>query len=411
MKKYLRRLLFILLCTLPLAGMPFAYPLLAGDTFRFNYEEGQKFHIEGFTDEEIYRNDVLLKTVQIKNVGDLTVTEVSSDGAMHTGEFLYYRGDRNGEYMLEETYPTRFFRDVYGNYEISPSYFMPVVRGVPTFPKNPLDAGDQWTSKAHEAHDFRAVFRIDDPVILPAHASYQYLGKREIDGDTVAELSINYVINYTLPYSGEADFSQSFPYRVVGYFNQRYYWNLDRGVPRSYKENFDYIFIMSDGEVLEYRGSSHAVLTTSGPLDERAKAALAIEKRLKETLPSVSVTSVPEGISINVGEILFRFDSDELAEGAAEDLDNIVGVLRDFSKRRIRVIGHTDSTGPASYNQSLSLKRARKTAQELRRRLAALGPAPGITYIGMGEGSPIASNETEDGRRLNRRVEIIILDE
>ncbi len=406
MKKYLCALSFILLCTPLLAG-----PIFAGEIFRFRYTEGQKFHIEGFTDEEIYQNDTFLRRVSIKNVGDLTVTEVTEEGALHTGEFLYYRGDGDGGYMLEETYPTRFFRDEYGNYEISPSYFMPVVRGVPTFPKQPLDVGDQWSSKAHEAHDFRAVFDIDNPVILPASVSYQYLGKKELDGDTIAELSINYVINHTLRYREGTVFSQTLPYRVVGYFNQHYYWNLDRGAPHSYKENFDYIFIMSDGAVLEYRGSSRATLFISEPPDERARAALAIEKRLKETLPSVSVTSIQEGISINVGEILFRFDSDELAEGAAEDLDNIVSVLRDFSDRRIRVIGHTDSTGPSAYNQSLSLKRARKTAQELRRRLASFGPGPRITYIGMGENSPFASNETEEGRKLNRRVEIIILNE
>lgn len=406
MKRYLLAVLFILLCTSLMVG-----PLFAGESFRFRYEEGQKYHIEGFIEEEIYQNDTLLKTVRIKNIGDLTVTDVSKEGAMHTGEFQYFRGDGAGEYVLEETYPTRFFRDVYGNYEISPSYFMPVVRGVPTFPKQTLDAGDQWTSKAYESHDFRAVFGIDNPVLLPARVSYQYLRNTIMDGDTIAEISINYVINHTLRYREETVFSQTLPYRIVGYFNQRYYWNLDRGSPHSYRENFDYIFIMSDGEILEYTGNSHAGLSVRDPLDERERAALAIENRLKESLPSVSVTSIAEGISINVGEILFRFDSDELAEGAAEDLDNIVDVLRDFNDRRIRVTGHTDSTGPASYNQSLSLKRARKTAQELRRRLASLGPGPRITYIGMGETSPVGNNETEEGRRLNRRVEIIILDE
>ena len=384
-------------------------PLLAGETFRFQYKEGQQFHIEGTIDEGVYINDDFLKSVKIKNIGDLTVTSVSVDGAEHEGRFQYFKSEQGGDFILEETYPTKFYRDVYGYYDIAPHYFMPVVRGVPSFPKYPLEVGDQWQSKAHESHDFRDVFGIDEPVILPAAVSYQYIGNKRIDGERIAEISINYIINYTLRYRGVTEPVQLLPSRVVGYFNQLYWWNLDRGAPHSYKENFDYIFIMSNGETVEYTGSSRAALTATEGLNENERTALDIQKKLEQELPSVRVTSVPEGISINVGEILFKFDSDELSDGASEDLNNIVDVLKDFPGRRMRVIGHTDSTGPADYNLSLSLKRARRTAQELKSRLPSLKPR--ITYIGKGENRPITSNETEDGRRKNRRVEIIILNE
>jgi len=386
-----------------------AIPVLAGESFRFRYAEGQQFHIEGIVDEEVYRNDSFVKRVRIKNVGDLTVTSMSGEKALHEGQYQYFRSDGGDEFFLEETYPTSFYRDALGTYEIAPIYFMPVVRGVPTFPASPLEVGDQWRSKAHEAHDFRDVFGIDEPVILPAAVSYQYLGNRSINGEKIADLSINYVINYTIKYGDLTGPVQPLPYRVVGYFNQLYLWNLDRGVPHSYRENFDYIFIMSNGEVIEYTGSSRATLTITEALNEREKVALSIQRRLEKNLPSVSVSTIPEGILINVGEILFRFDSDELSEGASEDLDNIVEVLKDFPNRKIRVIGHTDSTGPTDYNRSLSLKRARRTAVELKDRLPLLRSR--ITFIGMGESNPIASNDSEEGRRKNRRVEIIILNE
>ena len=90
-----------------------------------------------------------------------------------------------------------------------------------------------------------------------------------------------------------------------------------------------------------------------------------------------------------------------------DDLNNIVEVLREFSERKIRVTGHTDSTGPEDYNLSLSLRRARRTVMELKTRNPDLSGR--ITYIGLGESKPVASNETEEGRRKNRRVEIIIL--
>ena len=104
---------------------------------------------------------------------------------------------------------------------------------------------------------------------------------------------------------------------------------------------------------------------------------------------------------------MFKFDSDELSSEATIDIDNIVKVLKDYSDRRIRIIGYTDSTGPEDYNLSLSLRRAKRIAIEIIKRAPELKNK--LTYIGMGEKKPIASNVTEEGRKKNRRVEIIIL--
>lgn len=380
----------------------------AQQLFQFKYKTGQRFHIEGTIDEDLYKNDVLVQSVRIKNIGDLTITKLSGNWALHEGVFEYYKSTGiSGDFVLEKTYPTRFFRDIYGNYEIEDFYFMPVVRGVPTFPKTPLEIGDQWRSNAYEAHDFRDVFGISNPVILPASVSYQYLGDTLIDGNKIAKISINYVINYTLKYLSETRFDTSLPYRVIGYFNQLYLWNLDEGIPHSYRENFDYIFILSNGEILEYIGKSQGALTAFEEIAENGRIIDKIKNKLKDSIPSVEVTRTPQGIVINIGEILFKFDSDDLTASADEDLSNIVDVLKEFPERKIKVVGHTDSTGPEDYNLSLSLRRAKKTVQEIKNRMPLIRDR--ITYMGKGESKPIASNETEEGRRKNRRVEIIIL--
>jgi outer membrane protein OmpA-like peptidoglycan-associated protein len=377
------------------------------ELFRFVYKTGQLFHIEGEVQEEIYLNDTLQDRVRIRNIGDLRVVEVADERALHEGSFLYYQSrGASSDFVLESEYPTRFYRDVYGHYEIEDRYFMPVVRGVPTFPKSPIKVGDQWQSRAFEGHDFRKVFNISMPVIFPASVSYQYLGNTMIDRERIAQISINYVINYTIRYQQGTNMNSLLPYRVVGYFNQLYYWNLDRGLPHSYRENFDYIFLLASGDVMEYTGTSQGRLTVTEELPESERVLEDIRSRLKDTIPLVEVSRTPQGILINIGEILFEFDSDELTRSADRDLDNIVGVLEDFSTRKVRIIGHTDSTGPEDYNLSLSLRRARRTADELKSRDASL--AERITYIGMGESKPISSNETEDGRRRNRRVEILI---
>jgi len=352
---------------------------------------------------------VLVKSVILKNVGDLTIKDIIQNKALHEGVFKYYeKRGISGNFIFKKEYPSRFYRDIYGNYEIEDIYFMPVVRGVPTFPETPLEVGDQWKSRALEAHDFSDVYGINKPVILPAKASYQYLGNSIINGEKIAKISINYAINYTLKYQSDTNFNLPLPYRVVGYFNQLYFWNLDKGQPTSYKENFDYIFIMSNGNIQEYTGKSEAILiVTYNLLSIQEREIENIKNKLKKSMPSVEVTETKEGIVINIGEILFKFDSDRLTENANDDLNNIVEVLKDFPDRNIRVIGHTDSTGPEDYNLSLSLRRARKTAYELKKRMPAISDR--ITYIGMGEEKPIATNQTEEGRKKNRRVEIIIL--
>jgi outer membrane protein OmpA-like peptidoglycan-associated protein len=380
----------------------------AQEVFQYKHRVGQRLRVEGYVDESIYRNNVLVKSVRFRNTGNLTVSRVSGDRAFHEGSFVTYRSDTiPDDFVLEREYPTEFYRDKYGNYEIADVYFMPVVRGVPTFPVNPLEVGDQWRSKAHEAHDFRDAYGIGKPVLFPASVSYQYLGNMTVNGEKVAKLSINYVINHTLTYQAEMSADVPLPYRVVGYFNQLFFWNLDRGLPHSYKENFDYVFIMSSGEIFEYTGSSSGSLTVSGGPGEDETQIETIKNRLKVNIPSVEVTQTEQGIVINIGEILFKFDSDDLTTEASGDLDNIVDVLKDFQDRNIRVIGHTDSVGPEDYNLNLSLRRARRTAVELKKRVPGFGDR--ITFIGLGESKPIADNGTEEGRKKNRRVEIIIL--
>ncbi|PQO22740.1 hypothetical protein C2I36_11520 [Rhodobacteraceae bacterium WD3A24] len=105
-------------------------------------------------------------------------------------------------------------------------------------------------------------------------------------------------------------------------------------------------------------------------------------------------------------DILFATDSAAVRPDLQGDLRVIAANLRDYPNSDIRVVGHTDSTGSASYNQSLSERRADSVA----RVLMGAGVDPGrVRAIGRGEDDPVASNLTPEGRAQNRRVEIIIV--
>ncbi|RMG40727.1 MAG: OmpA family protein [Candidatus Dadabacteria bacterium] len=130
-------------------------------------------------------------------------------------------------------------------------------------------------------------------------------------------------------------------------------------------------------------------------------------RKLLEELRSrgADARTTERGVVVNLGDVYFEFDSDRLTAEARDTIRKIAEVLRDAPERHVSVEGHTDSIGTFAYNQDLSERRARSVASELvydgisRQR---------ISTRGFGETRPIASNKTAAGRRMNRRVEVIV---
>ncbi len=104
-------------------------------------------------------------------------------------------------------------------------------------------------------------------------------------------------------------------------------------------------------------------------------------------------------------DLLFATDSATLRPDLQRDLRSIAANLVNYPRSDVIVIGHTDNTGSAAYNQGLSERRAGSVATVLRSEGVA---ANRIQTIGRGLTQPVASNATPEGRRQNRRVEIFI---
>ncbi|GGE25159.1 Outer membrane protein OmpA [Gemmobacter megaterium] len=104
-------------------------------------------------------------------------------------------------------------------------------------------------------------------------------------------------------------------------------------------------------------------------------------------------------------DLLFATDSSSLRPDLQSDLRAVAGNLLQYPNSRIEVIGHTDSTGDAGYNRSLSARRAQSVASVL---IGSGVPSSRIATIGRGEDAPVATNLTPEGRAQNRRVEVII---
>lgn len=105
-------------------------------------------------------------------------------------------------------------------------------------------------------------------------------------------------------------------------------------------------------------------------------------------------------------DILFATSSFTVSQSIRGDLFAVADSLQKYPDTTVQVIGHTDSTGSASYNQTLSERRAAAVTDVLLQG----GVAPRrVRSIGRGEDQPVASNLTPEGRAQNRRVDIVIL--
>ncbi len=142
----------------------------------------------------------------------------------------------------------------------------------------------------------------------------------------------------------------------------------------------------------------------------RREAQLASEaaESLRRRLELMELRETDRGVVVTLGDVLFESGETQLQPGARENLNDVVDLLQSEPERRIRIEGHTDSSGPAAVNMRISEERAQAVMDSL----VSMGIAQDrIQVVGMGEEFPIASNESQAGRSQNRRVDVILLNE
>jgi outer membrane protein OmpA-like peptidoglycan-associated protein len=133
---------------------------------------------------------------------------------------------------------------------------------------------------------------------------------------------------------------------------------------------------------------------------------LALRRKLREQLDRLLETRETErGLVVSMSDLLFPSGKAILQAPTREKLAKITGILMAYPGLHVAVEGHTDSTGPESFNQKLSERRAHAVrAFKIRQ---GLHP-DAVTACGFGSTRPVASNEIPSGRQLNRRVDLIL---
>lgn len=164
-------------------------------------------------------------------------------------------------------------------------------------------------------------------------------------------------------------------------------------------EDGDFKMNLPLGEVYGIHAESGGYLPQSTTID--------LQKGFSKEHPiQLSMTPLAPGARMPINNIFFRKGSYQLSKESYAELNRLTKLLKSYPGVRIEIGGHTDNTGDERSNMELSKNRARAVMDYL---IGKGLPRTSIRAVGYGESRPVASNDTAEGKRKNRRVELTIL--
>lgn len=391
-----------------LAALSFGLSSLASEEFSFQYRKGEQYRIASIVNEDVLINGRYSHSAQILNRIAFEVTRTEGGRGFLEGTFQTSEKARagGGIYEWAEEYPSRFWRDAKGRYEIEPEIKMPIVRNVPFFPDEELVPGATWSAPGYEVHDLSRAFGISEPLRYPVQVFYEYRGKTEYKGELYDQIDIRYAV---FQYNQEIPLAAfDYPRRISGQSRQTLLWDNILGRPVLYEEEFQIFWDLAGGDTYEFRGTARAEVTAVKAMDRRRVADDVEQSLARDGVRDTVVSVEEEGVSISLRNIRFPPDSARLPAAERRKLDSIGAVLGRYPERDILVTGHTALAGSEAGRQRLSEERAAAVAAYLI--AAGVRDAEQVVVRGMGGREPVADNLTEAGMKQNRRVEILILE-
>jgi len=397
-----------------LAGLLLNSPAAWAFEFYYQFRAGDRFRILSTVNYHIivdrnlrFRNETVNRIAKeiTEVIGSSARINAVSQSATRTVRFgPGGRVEAAADDLFEwsTNYYSAYEQDRLGRMSIGPQYVMPTVRDVPVFPGRELQIGETWSAPGVAVHDFRESFGFEEPLRLPFHALYTFLGEREWRGRTYPAFSVSYrIMERPDPLPGRL-----FPRRIQEAFDKTVFWDAEMGRVAAFEGNFRTVLELSNGETWEFRGRAEAEVVESPPMDREELLREIIEDIAN--IPDATVRLTDEGIVISLEDIQFAPDSAVLLPTELAKLDVIAEILMRHPDRDILVTGHTALAGTPESRLQLSIERAGTVADYLLRR--NIRTPDRVVIRGYGADRPVADNITSEGMRRNRRVEIIILE-
>ena len=356
------------------------------------------------------------------------------ENSWFSGNFMVFEATKSANILtakgLDKLIPTTFHISPKGKLTVVPKdNGYPTFRSFPSYPEEEIKPGDSWIGTA-----IRTIDPLNKGIYtkLQMTVQYKYIGKETYKGTPVFHIKANWATRYgdgTLYHDWEGDENLI---KATGKHEADIMVSIETGAAILIKDQVDETFTYDDGITVTLKGSI-LLFTEFPPSIDRTVIIPALEKiasvnqnkddfqtdnklnesysNIKDVIPSTKNDMVFEetasGLRLSIRNLLFVPDSSELLPSEQNRLDEIAKVLKLAPSSTFLVEGHSASTGNPSGEKKLSLERAKTIVDALVKRGI---PAKQFIFIGCGSENPIADNNTSEGKAVNRRVEITILE-
>lgn len=438
--------------------------LADGANQTISYKGSRNYKFIERSDLRLYQNGRYVG-LQSKIVSAFIIPSWTDKGLVYEGDFFVDQDtNRNKAQValgIHEAIPSSFIINSDGNLTMLVDNGYPSFRSFPTFTSRKIHKGDIWEAKA-----MRAVDPLSKGIItkMPIYVRYTYTGDDNYNGEPVYLISAEWATRYNMggtttyvDWGGDKELNYA-----QGSHKATIIVSKATGAALVIRDTVDETFVYKDGNKYQYKGTI-SLFTEYPPAIDRSRLIAALKKmdllddeeaekllqrpvakddaiasdakktsgksssakdtaakteKLKKQIEEhqaksaksatpISVDNTEAGIRLTIQNLQFKADSAELLPGEEKRLDQIAEILKLADGAQFLIEGHTASTGFEAGEMKLSKERADSIAAALSSR--GIGSERFICK-GSGGKKPIASNDTAEGKALNRRVEITILD-
>ena len=378
--------------------------VIHAQVFEYQFPVGNRYRIISHVTQHIHRNDVFLHSANFQNIINVEILDNGIMGGTVRAQYrILEELELNSEIRrVQDEHDITYTVDKAGIMAVPDNAFVPMVRNVPRFPKQTLSIGSTWTFPAEEVFDFRIAFGISQPFKIDTIAKYEYLGlqKSVHDQQEYHAINITYPLNTTRRVRVDG---RTLVISIFGNMDQTLLWDDVRGRPHSYSEEYRFGWT-EDDTTLEFVGSAEAYTTEVLRSDDEARRTK-IENELEEaSFADVTVDIDDEGVVLTLGKLQFYPDSARLLLGEENKVVQLAELIAIHDPAQVLIIGHTARAGNEDGRQQLSELRAQTVGALLQKHNIR-----NLVIQGVGATQPIADNNTQSGRQINRRVEIKLI--
>ncbi len=372
---------------------------------KLKFTKGEVLYIETNSILRQFVNGEYNGETKLKEVSYVSTKDIVNDTALLEST-IYTLTEENIQnkktYKVEKNFKYKYEKDQFGktkNLEFQKGY-----HNFPQFEKKDIDLGTSWILPSF--YNVK-IFGDKTPMLtINFDVVYRLIDIKKIEDKNIAIISAKAIFTY------EKNIELFKMYNIIkfiGFNDFLIEFNIDDGRVKRIEELFDYTYILQDKTLIETSGTSISEYEVPPPLkeDEIDRLKQKVENEKEKNKDITIELKKDKSLSISLENIQFKPDSAVLTEEELKRLDKIASILENYKSNKIIIIGHTADIGKPKEQQILSEKRAKVVLEYLVTK-HNFNPEL-LSYQGKGGTEPISDNSTEEGRKRNRRVEIIIL--